>query len=241
DYVRYRPGYPPAIIPFLQQATGLNPAQGVADIGSGTGILTRLVLEQGNRVYGVEPNGPMREAASRYLKDFENFISIPGTAEQTGLEASSVDLILSGQAFHWFDPVRAKAEFKRIASPGAQAVLIWNERREDGPFHSAYNELLQRYATDYQRVNHKNIRATDLEKFFSPFRMGTAEFENAQDLGLDQLMGRLFSSSYMPTRADPSFPVLSAEVHRLFDRFAGPAGVRISYRTLLYYGLVRES
>ncbi len=240
DYVRYRPGYPPGIIPFLQQTVGLNPSRVVADIGSGTGILTRLVLEQGNRVFGVEPNGPMREAALQYLKDFGNFISVDGKAEQTGLESGSVDLMLSGQAFHWFDPVRSQAEFRRIARPGAHAVLIWNERLEEGPFHAAYNELLLNYATDYQRVNHKNIRHADLEKFFSPFRMESAAFDNAQDLGLEEFMGRVFSSSYMPTRSDPSFPALSSEIQGIYDRFAGPGGVRICYRTMLFYGLVRE-
>src|SRR6478672_4311798 len=91
NFVRYRPGYPFAIIDLLKNECGLTPASVIADVASGTGIFTRMLLENGNRVYGVEPNREMREAAERLLADFHGFSSVAGTAEATTLPEQSVD------------------------------------------------------------------------------------------------------------------------------------------------------
>jgi SAM-dependent methyltransferase len=240
DYIRYRPGYPGAIIPFLERAAVLDKSTIVADIGSGTGILTRLFLDYGIPVFGVEPNDPMREAASVFLKDYPGYTPLSGTAEQTGLPESCVDLIVAGQAFHWFEPVQAKREFQRISIPGGHAVLIWNERSEEGPFHAAYHELLKKYATDYQSVNHKNIPQTELIKFFLPNRMQAMEFDNEQPLDRLQLAGRIFSSSYIPGRNDPAYPQIMREIDLIYDRFSEAAGVVMKYRTMLYFGQIRN-
>jgi len=111
NYVKYRPGYPSAVLDLLTQVTGFSPAWKVADIGSGTGISTALFLGNGNTVYAVEPNDAMREKAEELPGNDPGFISINGTAEHTGLAASSVDLVIAGQAFHWFEPVAPRKEF----------------------------------------------------------------------------------------------------------------------------------
>jgi ubiquinone/menaquinone biosynthesis C-methylase UbiE len=114
NYVKYRPHYPQEIINFLSEEIGLNSEKTIADIGSGTGISAELFLENGNKVYGIEPNKEMREAAEIYLEKYKYFISVNGTAEDTLLENDSMDIVLAGQAFHWFDVEKAKKEFKRI-------------------------------------------------------------------------------------------------------------------------------
>ena len=111
NYIKYRPGYPEEIIPLLTNMTGLNPASMLADIGSGTGKSSELFLENGNKVYGIEPNDPMRHAAENLLKKYSHFTSICGTAEETTLPPDSIDIIISGQAFHWFNRQDAKKEF----------------------------------------------------------------------------------------------------------------------------------
>src|SRR3974390_1220982 len=113
-YVRYRPGYPAEVLELLRRECGLKPQHVVADIASGTGLFTRLLLENGNRVFAVEPNQHMREAGARFLGKHEKLTSVAGTAEDTTLPSASVDLVTAAQAAHWFDRVRARPEFARI-------------------------------------------------------------------------------------------------------------------------------
>src|SRR5208282_2924056 len=116
--IRYRPGYPPALLDLLREECGLHSDHVVGDIGSGTGFLSELFLKNGNRVYGVEPNAEMRAGGEEYLSSYANFTSVDGSAEATTLPASSVDFVAAGQAFHWFDPQAARREFLRILKPG---------------------------------------------------------------------------------------------------------------------------
>src|SRR5512138_2362812 len=113
DYLRYRPSYPTEIMKNLSEDCGLTDGSVVADIGSGTGFLSRLLLDAGCEVYGVEPNPRMRDAAEEYLQSFPRFHSIAGSAEDTTLPAASVDAVTAAQAFHWFDTERARHEFIR--------------------------------------------------------------------------------------------------------------------------------
>ena len=168
-YIHYRPGYPDALIDLLHSEIGLSEESVVADLGSGTGISSALFLQYGMTVYGVEPNDAMREAAERTLDGYEHFHSVAGTAETTGLSANSVDAVIAGQAFHWFDRERARREFLRILKPQGHVVLFWNSRRTAGsPFLEAYEGLLQRFGTDYNQINHQNIDDKVIAEFFRP-------------------------------------------------------------------------
>src|ERR1700741_5113245 len=153
NYIRYRPGYPPQVLETLRKECGMMPAHLVADIASGTGIWTRMLLENGNLVYGVEPNVDMREAGERLLTAFPKLRSVDGKAEATGLPDASVDFVTAAQAAHWFDRERACREFSRILRPSGWLVLLWNEREVDTtPFLSDYEQLLLPYGTDYEEV-----------------------------------------------------------------------------------------
>ena len=168
NYIRYRPGYPPEVIELLRAECGLEPAHVVADIASGTGVFTRLLLENGNAVFAVEPNAEMREAGNRLLDSHARLTSVAGTAEDTTLPSASVDFVTAAQAAHWFDRRRARAEFARILKPGGWCALIWNERRtETTPFLREYEQLLLSYGTDYKEIRHENTTAT-IDEFFAP-------------------------------------------------------------------------
>ncbi len=145
-YARYRPRYPDAVIACLTDACGLSPSATVADVGAGTGILTELFLRNGNPVYAVEPNAAIRGVAEAQLQGTPDFHSIDGRAEATTLPKNSVDFVVAGQAFHWFEPVATRREFRRILKPGGWIALIWNDRRLDStPFMRAYHELLDEF------------------------------------------------------------------------------------------------
>ena len=167
NYAKYRPRYPDAA---LQLLCGIVPPPAVvADIGSGTGIFTKQLLNAGFEVYAIEPNDAMRGEAERSLKSEPLFRSVKGTAESTSLPDHFADLITSAQAFHWFDRVKAKAEFRRILRPGKWAALIWNERQADASrLGWKYEELLRLEAPEYSEANHRNVGSEDVRAFFEP-------------------------------------------------------------------------
>ena len=237
NYIKYRPGYPPAILNLLTAKCGLSPSATVADVGSGTGILTRMLLGSGSRVLGVEPNREMREAGERLLAGLPNFTSVDGTAEATTLPDSSIDIITAGQAFHWFDRPKARREFQRILRPGGWVVLIWNDRNiTDRPFFRAYEELLLTYGTDYALVNHKNVDAQLLGDFFGPAGYGEASHPNDQTIDFAGLKGRLLSSSYAPEESDARHAPMLAALQTLFEAYQTNGTVTFDYDTTVYYG-----
>jgi len=241
DYVRSRPEYPAAFYEFLAGELGVTPDVAVADVGSGTGISARPLLERGNTVYAIEPNGPMRAAAERLLSPFASFRSIDATAEGTTLADGAVGLVVAAQAFHWFDRVRARAEFVRILRPGGWVVLVWNERRVDStPFLREYERLLHRYATDYAKVRHENVNDAALGAFFAPARHQTKSFDNAQTFDYAGLESRLLSSSYTPAATDPRRGPMIAELRELFEKYRQGGGVTFEYDTRAHYARLRD-
>jgi SAM-dependent methyltransferase len=237
-YQKYRPGYPPVLVSTLLEKARLDAGAVVADIGSGTGIFTRLLLDHGLQVTAVEPNTNMRLAAETALSDYQQFTSIEGTAELTGLEDDSIDLVTAAQAFHWFNNTATKAEFQRILKPGGRLALIWNKRAVSEPFQQAYDAILSEYAPEYNKVNHMNLDTNDIAAFFSAGSMELLHFDNSQSLDFSELIGRLQSSSYCPAEGSAQYIPLVTELVNLFDQFAVNGRIDFAYDTQLYLGIV---
>jgi len=237
SYVRSRPSYPQAVVELLEDECGLIPGWAVADIGSGTGILSRLFLDNGCRVYGVEPNVEMRRAGEALLATYRLFTSLNGTAENTGLSDTSVDLVAAGQAYHWFEAKAARREFTRILRPHGWVVLIWNDRRKQvSPFLQAYEELLLAYGTDYQKVDHTRIGPKEIQSFFGSAPIGTATFDNHQSFRFEGLKARLLSSSYTPGPDHPRHTDMLRALREIFEAHEVDDHVSIQYDTQVYYG-----
>jgi SAM-dependent methyltransferase len=235
DYVRYRPSYPPEVISTLEAHCRPGADSKVADIGSGTGILTSLLVESGYQVYAVEPNDEMRTAAEGELSSHARFHSIAATAEDTGLDSNSIDLITVAQAFHWFRQKETRREFSRILKHGGWTALLWNQRKTGLPFQKAYADLLTRRAPEYRASNHMNMSDGQICEFLGP-RTECFEFDNQQQFDLEGLKGRLRSSSYTPTPDRPDFVPLMSELEDLFDAHAVAGKVVFDYQTRLYLG-----
>ena len=236
NYIRYRPGYPPQVLEALRRECGLTPDSVVADIACGTGIFTRLLLENGNHVYGVEPNREMREAADRLLADHSDFTSVNGTAEGTTLPDHTFDFATAAQAAHWFDLPQARKEFARILKPKGWAVLIWNERStEASPFLRAYEELLLTYGTDYEQVRHE-YTTDKIGDFFAPTPFQQRTFDMRQEFDYSQLEGRLLSSSYAPMKGHPNYGPMLQELRFIFGAHSTDGRVCMEYLTRLYFG-----
>ena len=239
NYVRYRPGYPAEVLLALKTECGLTPSHAIADIASGTGIWTRILLENGNPVFGVEPNAEMRQAGERLLAAFPNFTSVAGTAEATSLPDATVDFVTAAQAAHWFDRKRTRQEFSRILKPGGWLVLLWNERLTDSsPFLRDYENLLQAYGTDYADVRHEHT--TDaVNVFFDPAPFRERVFTMRQEFDYAGLEGRLLSSSYAPGPGHPKHAPMVRELHRIFEAHAVAGRVSFDYKTKMYFGRLR--
>jgi SAM-dependent methyltransferase len=239
DYVRSRPGYPAELARWLAAQCGLQPGAAVADIGCGTGLFARELLLAGLQVTGVEPNGPMRAAGVDFLAGFGTaFRAVEGTAEATGLTAGSVRLVTAAQAFHWFSPPAARAEFKRILVPGGFVALVWNVRRDNTPFLRGYEALLQACAPEYAD---SGVPAQADERiiapFFAPSTYVQRSFPYAQHFDRDGLRGRLLSSSYVPAAGAPGHDAMLARLDVLFDTHQRGGLVDFEYDTRVFVGV----
>lgn len=222
---------------MLEDKIGFDQQKDIADIGSGTGLLSKLFLSNDNLVYGVEPNDEMRESGEKLLSNFINFVCIKGTAEHTTLADESVDLITSGQAFHWFNSDDAQKEFIRILKPKGYVVLVWNERIKDSTgFMKGYESLLLKFGTDYEKVKHENLVKKDFDNFFGIKNYKIAKFDNFQIFDFNGVKGRLLSSTYVPQDNKEMIEYLN----KLFDKYSKDGKIKFDYITKVYYGKIKE-
>ena len=231
DYIRYRPSYPADLVTLLKRECGLTPHSRIADIGSGTGLLSELFLRYGCEIFGVEPNPDMRKAGERLLAAWPRFHSVEGRAEATTLADGSVDLVTAAQSFHWFDPDRARREFRRILKPAGWVALVWNERLPASGFMAGYEDLVTRYGPERPRVDEER-----LHRFFGHGNWTLTLLSNQQQFDLDGLRGRFLSSSYAPMRGTPASAALIEEIDRLFTQYESLGLVTLLYETRVYVG-----
>lgn len=234
-YAKSRPHYPEAILNFMENELSLTKASIVADIGSGTGILSELFLKHGNSVFGVEPNREMRLTAEELLAAYPNFKSTNGTAEATNLPAASVDFVTAAQAFHWFDPTKAREEFLRIIKPQGWVLLIWNTRKNSPGFMEAYERLVSEYAvrTRFRRTAKDRVGEHGLSNFLGKYK--TKTFSNSQVLDFEGLASRLLSSSYVPLPGESGYSTMLDGLRKLFDSYQEGGAVHLEYDTETYY------
>ena len=235
NYVKYRPKYPQEVITFLKKNKILSQDSVIADIGSGTGILSELFLKNGNKVYGIEPNNEMRLAAEKLLEKYPNFKSINGSAEATGLKKKTIDLIIAGQAFHWFDQEKARIEFLNILKPAGHVALIWNRRKKSGSgFLADYENILLTCGVEYKKIH--NIKLNFNEFFGSEKAFNRVIFQNYQELDYLGLEGRVLSSSYAPLKDHPNHEAMINNLKQIFQRYQKSNKVILEYDTEVYYG-----
>jgi SAM-dependent methyltransferase len=233
-YAKYRPGYPAAAIDLLEARCGLKPGINAVDLGSGTGILSALLLKRGARVFGIEPNREMRYYSDLALSG--EFYSDSGTAENTYMPDKYFHLLVAGQSFHWFHPQKTRVEALRILKPGAWAALLWNERPKDViPFLEEYEALLRRYAPEYDEVTKLRAQEDGIRQFFG-HEPELATFPNEQLLDFEGLAGRVMSASYAPMPGHPGHEPLMAGLEEVFDHHQRDGKVVFPYRTLVYFG-----
>lgn len=236
DYDLYRPGYPASLGHWLA-SRGMGAKTVVADVGAGTGIFSQFLLALGCEVFLIEPNAAMIERARHRLRRHPRATLLVARAEAIPLGTATVDWVTAAQAFHWFDAAAAKEAFTRSLRPGGQVLLVWNDRcAETDDFMGEYESLLREFGADYaQTTCRMRVCEAPLSRFFAG-RFERARFDNSQELDEAGLLGRLFSSSYMPRPADPRRLEAHAHALDLFARRQRSGRVTLRYDTIAYVG-----
>lgn len=238
-YREHRPRYPGEIVEVLRRECGLTAETVIADVAAGTGLLAEIFLANGNPVIAVEPNAPMRAACRELEGEYPLLNCVDGTAESTGLAAHSVDMVTVGQAMHWFDLKAARVEFARVLRLGGWCVVVYNHRKMRGDaFHEGYERILVEFGKDYGTVQSSHLTEERLAEFFSPAEMRCATLPNAQELTLEGLRGRVFSSSYMPQEGSAKYPAMMEAVDALFARHAQGGVVKMEYECAACWGML---
>ena len=232
DYAQSRPTYPLDCIKYLLRK-GINKNSIIADIGSGTGILSKLLINEVKEIFMVEPNAAMRDYSKIYLSNNQNCNFIDANAENTTLKNHSIDAIVVAQAFHWFDIEKCKIEFNRILKPNSNIFLIWNNRLTNTPFLQKYDEILKNLSIDYNKVNHQNLSKKEFDLFFDN-NWEKQCFDNYQIFNFEQFIKRVFSSSYTPNKEDSSYTSFYNAIKNLFNEENSNGYVRFNYTTEIY-------
>ena len=234
-YAAARPRYAEGLVAYLAGEVGLAPGALVADVGSGTGIFSKQLLDAGFRVVGVEPNADMREQAERALGGREGYRSVCGTADATGLPDASVDCVTAAQAFHWFDADTFKRECRRILKPGGLVAIVYNMREVESPYIQAFAQLTRRFYPAFKGFSN-GLDEAALPAFFD----GPCDVKwwaNPQLLTREAFVARALSSSRAPREGDASYPQYLEELDALFDRFAEERQTENGPQKLLSYSL----
>jgi SAM-dependent methyltransferase len=233
-YARHRPSYPSAAVDLVLDRCGLKPGDLLVDVGCGTGISSRLFAARGLRVIGLEPNAEMRAPAEAErvaqgpLPEYRE-----GRAEQTGLADGCAAAVLAAQAFHWFDPAAALAEFHRILRPGGWAALLWNERDESDPATAAYGRVV-RTGPNSAALEASRARAGEPLLHNALFCNGDrVVLHNQQELDEEGLLGRSFSASHAP-REPAAVAEFTAALRRVFAEYQRQGKIVLHYGTSVY-------
>ena len=237
DYVKYRPRYPQGVLDILREEVGLTAEWVLADVGSGTGFLTELFLGNGNRVFAVEPNDEMRRAAEERLGDNPLFVSIAATAEDTTLPGARVEMVTAGQAFHWFDRAKTRAEFLRILGPGGWVALIDNRHADEGSgLQGGIEELMALHSPEHEEMRARRAAVGDVADFFGPDGYTTRTCPNEQVLDLDGFKGRMTSRSTTPEPGQPGHEEVMRGLEGIFAEHSQGGKIVLAYETQVRFG-----
>lgn len=239
-YKQFRPSYPQAFLAYIFSEIGLPKSAVFADVGAGTGILTRQLLEIGNTVYAVEPNDDMRAQSEMDLKHFPSFIAVRGTAEDTKLQSNSVDCVTAAQAFHWFDRARFQMECRRILKENGKVVLVWNSRDVDSALVQENDRINRIYCPNFKGFS-GGMRGAMHGDDFADFFSGTYEekaFLHPLKMDKQGFIGRNLSASYALKPTDRAYSAYVSALESLFSDFAQDGFVTMPNITKCYVGKV---
>ena len=232
EYAQYRRDYPAAaLLRWLRAECGLTAEWRVADIAAGTGMLTEVFLGNGNPVTAIEPNAEMREVCEGLRAEWPSLRVADGLAEAIGLETGSVEMVTAGRAFHWFEPVAAGAEFRRVLVPGGWVVLVSSGRKkEDGERGREFEAMLIEHGTDREYGVRRRAREAGWGDFLRglgrPESYRRAVFAEDWEMGFEGFRGVVQSLSCTPLEGDARYPGMQRALEAFFARWSEEGRLR---------------
>jgi len=236
-YRRFRSRYPREIIPLLEERCALTRESVIADIGAGTGMLSELFLENGNRVYGVEPNADMRAVCEELVPRHPLLTCVDGAAEETHLPDRSADFVAIGRALHWFDQARCRPEFIRILRPGGWVVLAsQGPHTRSEPVVRDFQTILKEHGLDYAQMRHRYDLDNLARRLYAGGEFHEAEFASAEEMTYEELEGFMLSLSVTPQPGHPGFPAMQQALREYFARHESGGKIRIPMTCKIHFG-----
>ena len=239
-YDRYRWGYAPESIHHLLDITSLGRQSYVADIGSGTGILTKELVDKVDTIYAVEPNQVMRQIAECHLGQYPAFISVDGKAEATTLPDQSVDLIVVATALHWFEPEPTLQEFRRILKPDGWLAVFFHSKINQDLYQALQTISCEENGWDLTS-GRKPIRGdSHTDYYFGEHQMEKVTFPQIRHENWEAFSGGILSDSHAPEDKNPKFPRFMADLRAVFDQFNTNGMIQIMGGTELMIGKISK-
>ena len=239
DYTVGRPSYATELIDYLYNHYDLSPSSVIADIGSGTGKFAKHLLERGSEIYCVEPNADMRRIAEAELREYSNFHSVQGTAENTTLEDGFVDYITAAQAFHWFSVDKFRQECSRIISNNGKVFLIWNVRDPSDPVNQELYKIYAQYCPNFKGFSGGITQDDPRIKEFFEDNYDYAAFNNPLYFDQEKFISRSLSGSYSLKEGDKDYAAYMAALTAAFHKYSQNGIVSIGNLSVVYVGTVR--
>ncbi|NLB79720.1 MAG: class I SAM-dependent methyltransferase [Clostridiaceae bacterium] len=237
NYLRYQPGYPRKLLNYLYEEVGFLRESVIADIGSGTGVLARLLLERGSRVVAIESDDRMRDIAERLLNDeFQRFVTLNATAENTTLFNESVNYIVCAHSLNGFCIDKCRDEFLRILKPSGVVVMIYNRLTQEEDFSKEYNYLQERYRIYPEKAECRELSEIEISEFYASTTYNQVSFPNRQSLDYEGARARLLSDRSLPEQGEDGYNDMINEFYKIFERYSQNRKIILNYITETYIG-----
>jgi SAM-dependent methyltransferase len=232
-YAASRPSYPGEALDWLRDRIEIGPDSRVVEVGAGTGLFTRLLLETGAKALATDP---VAEMLAHLASTVPSVATAIATAEALPVAAESVDAVICATAFHWFATPQVLAEFRRVLRPGGRIGLIWNVRDNEVPWVRRLSEITDRYQDDAPRQKSQAWRDVFPAPGFTPLHETEMRYDHAGSPE-EVVIGRTLSTSFIAALPEDRRASLVDEVRAMIaatPELAGKSEVRFPYVTRAY-------
>ncbi|OGO93268.1 MAG: hypothetical protein A2Y17_02690 [Clostridiales bacterium GWF2_38_85] len=234
NYTKFRPSYPEEVTELILSLSNSNNIN-IADIGSGTGKLSSLLIKNNTYVFAIEPNSDMRSIAEKELGKYNNYISLNGSAEATTLDSDTIDIITVAEAYHWFDNEQTKLEFKRILKKDGFVILMWNNFGGN-PYDDEISQINKRWCPLYKEKTNRTPREKRAVGLFGNDNYKKEEYDNTINQTIEAFIGGTLSASYALKEDDADFNKYIEDIKNIMNKHINNGLIETKITTVCYYG-----